>query len=180
MFSLRIFRQSFWCGNAGGAGIWLTLSLITIIKFGGGELRKEMLWMHWKISKTGRNYGKIYSWKEKMSLAKIYIYTAFCMRAYPNSLSARKRELKHKFAVVFFWHITEKSLGLPEWLKIKGGNPGKESAMIDCVEGDGSGELGVPKSVYKHISKTLSDPWTLHELEKSPRSLVECSRWDAD
>lgn len=136
IFSFTIFWQSFWYSNAEGAWLWLILSLITIINF-GGKLGKEMLWKHWKMTKTGRNYRRVYSWKEEMSLVKIYIYTAFCMRAHPNSFSARKRELKRKFAVVFSWHITGKSLGLPEWLKIKGGNPGKKIAMIDCVCGEG-------------------------------------------
>lgn len=55
-------------------------------------------------------------------MVKIHIYTAFCMRAFPNPFSTRKRELKHKPTGVFAWHIRGKSLGLPEWLKIKGGN----------------------------------------------------------
>lgn len=85
IFSFTIFWQSFWYGNAEGAWIWLILSLITIINF-GGKAGKEMLWKHWKMTETGRNYRRVYSRKEEMSLVKIYIYTAFCIRAHPNLL----------------------------------------------------------------------------------------------
>lgn len=44
------------------------------------------------------------------------------MRVFFNFFSIRKREFKYKFIGVFVWYIRGKSLGLFEWLKIKGGN----------------------------------------------------------
>lgn len=109
--------------------------------------------MHWKMIKIGRDHRRVYSHKEEISLVKLHIYIVlflfFCMRVQCNSFSARKRELKHKFAVVFFWHFYHKEEFGIAWVYENQERKSWGEKSHDWLEGKG---LMVPKSVRKHFS----------------------------